>query len=60
MGEAAGEEHVLLRRAGDDGPPEGGLLLDPVPHRGHLLPVLRLRVSPTPYGAKLVSLSEMQ
>lgn len=45
MGEAPGEEHLLLRRARDDGPPKGGLLSDHVPHHGDLLPLLCFRVS---------------
>ncbi|RVE67440.1 hypothetical protein OJAV_G00103190 [Oryzias javanicus] len=44
MGEASGEEHLLLRRAGDDGPAEGGLLSDHVPHRGDLLSLLCFRM----------------
>lgn len=60
MGEAAGEEHVLLRRPGDDGPPEGGLLPDPVPHRRDLLPVLRLRVSPDPIPTRFCSQKELK
>lgn len=46
MGEAAGKKHFLLRRTGDDGPAEGSLLPDPVPHRGDLRSLLRFRVSP--------------
>lgn len=60
MGEAPGEEHFLLRRAGDDGPAERSLLPDPVPHHRDLLPLLRLRVShfisvtpPEPQESKL-------
>lgn len=45
MGESAGEEHLLLRWTGDDGPAERGLLPDPVPHRRDLLPLLCFRVS---------------
>lgn len=48
MGEAPGEKHFLLRRPGDDGPAEGGLLPDPVPHRRDLRPLLRFRVSSFP------------
>lgn len=44
MGEAARQEHVLLRRTGDDGPAEGSLLPHPVPHRRHLRSLLRFRV----------------
>lgn len=45
MGEAPWEKHFLLRRTGDDGPAEGSLLPDPVPHRRDLLTLLRFRVS---------------
>lgn len=44
MGEAARQEHVLLRWTGDDGPAEGSLLPHPVPHRRHLRSLLRFRV----------------
>lgn len=45
MGEAAGQEHLLLRRPYHDGPAEGHLLPDTLPHPRHLRPLLRLRVS---------------
>lgn len=45
MGEAPREEHLLLRWEGDDGPAEGYILPDPVPHHRNLLPLLRFRVS---------------
>lgn len=49
MGEAPGEKHFLLRRTGDDGPAEGRLLPDPLPHHRDLRPLLRFRVSHIPW-----------
>lgn len=45
MGETAGQEHLLLRWPHHDGPAEGHLLPDSLPHPRHLRPLLRLRVS---------------